>query len=98
MAIPYCFGSPWWTATQSPGEDDDNDDDDDNDGGGDNDVDRNVDTDENYNAANIINPDSLDHGGPIVGVATDQDQIVVDTDAYGKETEDINTASSAWPT
>ena len=82
-----------------PGEDDDNDDNNnDDDGGRDNNVDHHVDTDDSEDAAIILNPTGNDHAGPITGVTMYQDQTIVNTDAAGKETVDINTTSESGAT
>ena len=44
----------------------------------------NVYADDDYTADILLNSSGPEHYGPITGVATDQDQTVVDTDAYGE--------------
>ena len=85
-----------------PGEDDNNndDDDDDNDGGGYDKVDpqqetSDINSDDGDDKAIILNPGRPDHDGPIAGVATDQDQTIVNTDTDGKETAYTDATSTA---
>ena len=79
-----------------PGEYDKNSNDDDGGGDrvGDNDIyplqePADIDTDDDKDAAIILNPDGSEHDGPILGVTIDQDQNVVDSDTAG-DTKDTN--------